>query len=177
MESKKEAISSRRWIVESGRVAALLFSFILVAPWALSALLRIQPIITKEISRSHLSMYSVWQLYPLAVWLVVPTIISSCVASLISWRLFRGGERSENTGGLQFFSSVVVFLSVIIGSYWTFHYWIDVAVSFLRQGGDGTNLLVAFRAWLISLGGGLAVFSLMIWIVNRWFVDHKADRK
>ena len=176
MKGKEEAISSRHWIVESGRVSALLFSFILVAPWALSALSRIQPIITKEIPRSSLSMYSVWQLYPLLVWLVAPTIISSCVGYLISSRIFRGDERSENIGGFKLFLSFILALSVIIGSYWTFKYWIIAAVSLLRQGGDGTNLLVAFRAWLVFLGGGLALCSLIFWVFYGWFVDRKAER-
>jgi hypothetical protein len=176
MKSRKEAISSRHWMIESGRVAALLLSFILVAPWALSALSRIQPILSNEISRSSVSIDSLRHLYPLLVWLVAPMIISSCVASLISSRLSQGGELSENSGGLELFLSFFVALSVIIVSYWTFNYWISAAVLFLRQGGDGTNLLVAFRAWLVFLGGGLSVFSVMLWVVNRLFVGRKADR-
>jgi hypothetical protein len=176
MKSRKEAISSRHWIVESGRVAALLLSFILVAPWALSALSRIKRILSNDNYRSSVSIESLRQLYPLLVWLVAPMIISSCVASLISSRLSQGGELSENTSGLELFLSFFLPLSVIIVSYWTFHYWISAAVLFLRQEGDGTNLLVALRAWLVFLGGGLAVFSLMLWIVNRLFIGRKTDR-
>ena len=116
-------------MVESGRVAALLLSFILVAPWALSALSRIQPILSNEISRSSVSIDSLRQLYPLLVWLVAPMIISSCVASLISSRLSQCGELSENSGGLELFLSFFVALSVIIVSYWTFHYWISSITS------------------------------------------------
>ena len=176
MKGEDEERSSRDWTVESARVAALLLSFILVAPWALSALSRMQPILIQEIPRSSVSIYSIWQLYPLVVWLVAPMTISSCAAYLISARLSRCGERSENRPGLELFSSFVVALSVIMGSYWTFHYWIRAAVSFLRQGGDETNLLVAFQAWLVFLGGGLAVFSAMLWVVNRKFVDRKGDK-